>query len=200
MFTLQTGYSSFTDANGRHRQTALARVELPLTSFFLAAGTPLAAFADGASDTPGLALDDAEAPAIRWNNHAAPLAVWTSTPVPEDRRPGTDIVLKAEVSKTGATVGDVTTLTVAAFATRVGDLRTADADFGGASNAVVPNATTKTKQLVQRTLTSANIPDVSTNPGTIGLSVKPTGGTLGTDDFSIHRIWLEYEKVLLPSG
>lgn len=183
----------FHDTNGVWRQTETGREDLDINSFYLAAGTPLAAFADGATDVPGLVLDNSEAQGVRWNNHAAPLAVWGDFVAPRDRRPGTDITLHIECSKTGATVGDATTFTVSAFANVVGALRDADADFGGASGAIVGDATSKTVQKVTRTLASADIPAAGTK---VSLSIKPTAGLLGTDDITMQRVYITYEKVI----
>jgi hypothetical protein len=186
----------YTDKNGRYTQTEQKIVRLPLNNFWLAAGTPLAAFADAAAVTPGLALNDSEAAGVRWNNHATPAAMFTTLPIPGDRRPNTAIVVKALVSKSGATAGDVTTLTIGAFFQTVGALSDADADAGGASNAVTAAATAKTVQLVQVSIAAADVPDA---PANLTLAVKPTAGTLGTDDLTIHAIWLEYERIVTPT-
>jgi hypothetical protein len=88
------------------------------------------------------------------------------------------------------------TFTVAAFNHPASALRDADADFGGASSAMTGDAATKTVQKVTRTLAAADLPDASTaDPSpTFTLSVKPTDGTLGTDDVTIHSIQVEYTR------
>jgi hypothetical protein len=104
------------------------------------------------------------------------------------------MVVHVVASKTGATVGDATTFTIAAFFHPVGALRDADANAGGASSAMTGNATSKTVQRVTRTIAATDIPNKSaTDPcPALSLSVKPTDGTLGTDDVTIHQILIEY--------
>jgi hypothetical protein len=181
------------DSTGLYRQTEQAFVRVALGSFWLAAGTALAAFADGASATPGFAVDNSEAVGIRWNNHAAPSAIFTSIPMPNDRKPGSDMTLHVIASKSGATVGDAVTFTVAAFNNAVGALHDADANFGGASSAMVGDATAKTVQRVTRTLAAADLADAYS---AMSLSLKPTDGTLGTDDVTVHEILIEYTKLV----
>jgi hypothetical protein len=182
----------FHDSTGKYCQTRTQKRPLPIGSFHLAAGTPLAAFADGDSDTPGLALDNSEAEGIRWNNHETPLAVVCSLALPNDMKPGSDVVLCIPASKTGATVGDATKFTVAAFNNVVGALRDADANYGGDTDAMTGNATSKTGQKVTRTLAGADL-----SPGcNVTLSIKPKDGTLGTDDVTISEPYLEYTQVI----
>ncbi len=187
---------AYTDDHGQYRQTETAMLRLPLNNFWLAAGTPLAAFADGASPTPGLALDNSEAAGIRWNNHATPSAIWTQVAMPNDRRPYTGMTLKILASKSGATVGDAVTFTVTAFNQANGALHDADADFGGASSAMDGDATAKTVQLCTLALGQADLADA---PANTSISIKPTDGLLGTDDVTIHAAWLEYERVITPA-
>lgn len=189
----------YTDSQGRYRATKQALV--PILLSHLAAGTPLAAFADGAVATPGLALDDSEAVGVRWNNHATPAAAWARALSLVDRQPGTDVKVHVIASKTGATIGDATTFTVAAFFQPVGALRDADANAGGATSAMTGNATSKTVQRVSLTIAAADVPNASaTDPvPTLSLSVKPTDGTLGTDDVTIHQVLLEYTAAEVSS-
>lgn len=187
----------YTDDSGRYRRTEQASLPLDPRSFHLAAGTPLAAFANGDSVTPGLALDDSEAAGVRWNNHGTPAAIFGSVPLPRDRKPDSDIVVHLVAAKTGATVGDATTFDVAAFFAPVGALRDADANAGGASSAMTGNAASKTVQEVTRTIAAADIPnnEPGKSPPVLTLSLKPTDGTLGTDDVTLLGVWLEYERV-----
>jgi hypothetical protein len=184
------------DTNGQYRRTEQAFLPLAVRSFYLAAGTPLAAFADGAVATPGLALDDSEAAGVRWNNHATPSAIWGSVTLPADRAPNTDVIVHIKAAKTGATVGDATTFTVGAFFHPVSALRDADATAGGASSAMTGNAATKTVQKVTRTIAAADIPNPSTTDpcASLSLSLKPTDGTLGTDDVTVYAVLLEYTR------
>ncbi len=160
-------------------------VNVALESGHLAAGTPLAAFADGDSVTPGLALDNSEAGGVRWNNHATPAAVFKTVPLPTDIDEAEDLVVEILASKTGATDADDTTFTVGAFFHTVGALRDADANAGGATSAMVGTATSKTVQRVTLTIAAADVP---AGPFAVTLSVKPTDGTLGTDDVTVPSV------------
>src|SRR5690606_7965665 len=151
-----------TDENGRYRATRQAFLLVNIRNFHLAAGTPLAAFADGDSVTPGLALDNSEAAGVRWNNHATPAAIWGALALPEDRVPDTDVIVHVVASKTGATLNNATTFTIGAFFHPIGALRDADATAGGATSAMTGDAATKTVQKVTRTIAAADIPDPST--------------------------------------
>lgn len=179
------------DSRGIYRATDTARIDLELNNFWLSTGAPLAAFADGASATPGLARDNSKAVGIRWNNHATPSAVYTQVTMPGDRQPGTAMTLNIVASKSGATLADAVTFTVSAFNQVVGALQDADADFGGASGAMTGNATAKTVQRVTRTLASADLADA---PNCVSLGFKPTDGTLGTDDVTVHAVFIEYTR------
>jgi hypothetical protein len=164
-------------------------------------GAPLAEFTDGASATPGLDLVDSKTWAVRWNNHATPTAVAFNAPVPYDLDPSLPATFIATVSKTGATVGDATTLTVAAYLAMTGQLHDADADFGGATGALVGNATAKTISTLTRTFSAANltaqlgaVPIASTQSAVLAVSFGPTAGLLGTDDFLFHGGVIRYSK------
>jgi hypothetical protein len=167
-------------------------IKIPLLGCHLAStGVVLAVFADGASDTPGTQLTNSESLTIRWNNHAAPLAVGFNDALPLDLNPSYPLVFNAICSKTGATVGDATTLTVAFYNNAVGALHDADSNAGGATGAVTGDATAKTTARLQRTILAA---DLATPPGFFCLTFGPTAGTLGTDDFLVHAAWLSYTK------
>jgi hypothetical protein len=177
--------------------TAKRMIPVRLGSLVLGStGTPLAVFADGASATPGLQLTNRKAITIRWNNHATPTAVATSIPLPLDLDDTKAVVCHFLVSKTGATLADATTLTVAAYEQTVGALHDADTNFGGATGAVTGDATAKTVAELTRTLAAA---DISAAPSTLTLLFGPTAGTLGTDDFLLHGAWLEYSAKLLTA-
>ena len=175
--------SVFNQTLGRYVRTKTSRLYLPLGSFYtVAAGlaTPLVVFADADDPAPGLACDGGEALGIRWNNHATPTPVFTQIQIPEDRQDDTDMTFGFLAWKSGATVGDAVTFTTTAFAHAVAALYDADADFGGASSAMVGDAAAKTIQQVTRTLAAANIPN--SHPSLLDLSFQPTDGLLGTDD------------------
>lgn len=176
-------------------QSAQGVIDLPPTAWCLATGGPLAAFADGASAVPGLDLTASEALSIRWNNNATLDAVATSFSVPPDM----DITVNAsaviQAAKIGATAGDLPTFVVGAFNQVVGALYDADANFGGTS-AAMTNAATKTVQSVARTLALA---DLAAYPARVTLTLKPTDGTLGTDDLVVFGVRVLYTKKLLTS-
>jgi hypothetical protein len=181
----------------QHLESPQAQLNLPITSALVAAtGAPLAVFADGASATPGVELTNGKAPAVRWNNHATPGAIALAVAMPQDLDDSADVVFHALVSKTGATVGDATKLTVGAFEQTVGALHDADTDFGGDTNAVVGDATAKT--VTELTLTLA-LADIHAPPSALSLTVKPKAGTLGTDDLILHAAWIEYKRKLLTA-
>lgn len=176
--------------------SAQEQVEVNLASGILAAGTPLAAFADNASSNPGITLVDSKNVGVRWNNNASQTAVWYSVNMPQGLDDTYAIVFHALCSKTGATVGDATTMTVSAFFQTVAALHDADADCGGATSALVGNATAKT--VAELTL-SIGASDVPASPSGLSFSIKPTDGTLGTDDFICSKAWFEIRKKLLTA-
>lgn len=164
---------------------------IPLTSFTLATGAPMAVFANGASTVPGFEATGSEALSIRWNNDAAPGAVACSVSLPRELDDTRDAVLEFLCSKSGATVGDATTLTITAFLIAAGDLYDADADAGGVSNAIAGAAVAKTTAVLTRTIANADIP---AGARVLNFTVKPTAGLLGTDDFFIHEARLRYVR------
>lgn len=168
----------------------------PQSCTLASTGAPLAVFADGASATPGVQVTDSETWGVRWNNHATPTAIATNVHIPRDFDPSYPATIYFDVSKTGATVGDATTITVGAYLTKEGQLHDADANFGGASGAVVGNLTAKTKSTLSRTFAASDLAAAlgTTGPGTLAVSFGPTAGTLGTDDFVVHAAWIEYTR------
>lgn len=180
----------------RDATTANAMVPIPLASFVDADGDPLAKFADGASTTPGFNLADSEAFGIRWNNHATPAAILGQVSLPKDLDDAHDAYLEFLCSKTGATVGDATTLTTTAFLTAAGALHDADANAGGATSAMVGDAAAKTTAVISRTIAAADIP---ADARSMTFTVKPTDGTLGTDDIIIHEVRLRYRRKVLAA-
>ncbi len=171
-------------------------IQIPITAFINIAGTQLTVFADGASDQPGFELTGSEALNIRWNNHAAPLAVMSSFLVPNDADITANMTMKFLAAKTGATVGDAVTFTVTALNQVVGALYDADANYGGVSSAMTGDANTKTVQVESLTLALANLPAAGSN---VTFTLKPTGATLGTDDLHLYQVWIEYKGKNLTS-
>ena len=176
--------------------TQIGTITLKPSDFYLLTGAPLAIFADGASAVPGSALVDSKAFGIRWNNNATLNGIVTSFQMPEDADIAANMTLHIRASKTGATVGDAATFTVTAYNQVVGALHDADTNFGGTSSAMTGNATAKTIQDVTLTLALANL---AAPPASVTLSIKPTDGTLGTDDLVFHGAHITYKKKLVAS-
>ncbi len=173
------------------------QINIPITSAIDAAtGALLAVFADGDTTTPGTELSNSKAVSVRWNNHATPGAIAFTVPMPQDLDDAANVVFHALVSKTGATVGDATKLTIGAYEQTVGALHDADTNFGGDTGAVTGDATAKTVTELTRTLALA---DIHATPSAITLTIAPKAGTLGTDDLLLHACWLEYKGKLLAS-
>jgi hypothetical protein len=161
-----------------------APMSVPLNAFTASDGTPLAKFASASTPTFGLNLADSEALNIRWNNDPTPGTIRTTVSLPDDLD-GSDLVLEFLCSKSGATSGDATTLTIAAFIIGTGDLHDADADAGGVTGAMTGAAAAKTTALLTRTIAGADIPATAR---LLNVSVTPTAGTLGTDDLMLHEV------------
>lgn len=174
------------------RVDATGILELNLHEFILATGAPMAVFSNGASAVPGLSLTDSKAMCIRWNNNATNDAVLISKGMPVDMDITSPPTLYVHASKTGATVGDAVTFDVAIFNQVVGALHDADTDFGGTTDAMVGDATAKTIQSVSLALDAG---DLAASPASFTLTIKPTDGTLGTDDLCVERVFLQYKKL-----
>ena len=99
-------------------------------------------------------------------------------------------------AKVGATIGDATTFDVAAYNNVVAALYDADTNYGGTSSAMTGNAATKTIQHLTLTLALA---DLAAYPAAVELTIKPTAGTLGTDDVIMLVAWIAYKKKVLTS-
>ena len=175
------------------RRPAVPRVDIDLRAAILAAGTPMAAWANNAgASAPGVTLDNAKAVGIRWNNQATLTAVWSSFELPADMDVTKPCVVVALVSKSGATGGDTCTLDVGLYEQVAGALEDATTNLGGTTSAIAaPTATAKTVAKVTLGI-AANI--FTAGPHRVSVSIKPTDGTLGTDDAIINGFWLEYTK------
>ena len=174
--------------------TSQAVIPVNLASGILAAGTPLAAWADDAASAPGITLADSKCVGIRWNNNGTQVAVWLSADMPQDLDDTAPVVLHLLASKVGATVGDATTFVVTAFFQTVAALHDADTDCGGSTSAMVGNATSKT--VAELTLTIAAV-DVPPAPAKLSFSIKPA--SLGADDVIVSSAWFEYTRKALAS-
>lgn len=172
----------------------LGSMPLPLASFYEADGTPLAAFADGASTTPGLSLNDSECAGIRWNNDAAPDPIVTSAPLPRDldtTKASYLIFTAAKVNPGGTTPADVPNLGVEVFEHPIGALYDAGADLGGNTNAMADEPTKEAQALVLA-IAADSFSDPSAATNTITITVTPEAGKLGTDDLVLISARLAY--------
>lgn len=165
-------------------------------SFYLLTGAPLALFSNGASAVPGSALVDSKAFGVRWNNNSTLNGLLTSFAVPSDMDTTYDPTIYVRASKTGATLADAVTFAIGLFNQVVGGLDDADADYGGTTTAMVGDATAKTVQQVALTVTATNLPAARS---TVTLTIKPTDGTLGTDDLCLIGVIVAYKKKILPT-
>jgi hypothetical protein len=178
-------------------RTTEAKKEIPISAAILAAGTPMAAWADNAgASAPGITLANSEAMGLRWNNFATQTAVWLRFNMPDDIDITEDATIAVYCSKVGATVGDATTFTITIFNNALGAAHDADATYGGASSAITGDAATKTVQLSTLTLLAANL-GVAGEP--VSMSIQPTNGLLGADDMIIHGINLVYTRKLFTA-
>ncbi len=177
-------------------------IPVPLYACTLATGgTALAAWVDGSSATPGFAIIDSESWGIRWNPNASPTAIACNLAVPHDLDPSYPLTFMWDVSKVGATVGDATSITLACYLSKTGQLHDADANCGGVSGAVAGALATKTKSMLARTIAASDVtaalgaaPLASTEAATIACNFGPTAALLGTDDFVIHSGKVLYTK------
>lgn len=175
--------------------SAFGTIVLRPTEFILATGAPMAAWSNATTTVPGLCVDGGEACGVRWNNAATFDQIAASFVVPYDM----DLTANAQIiihcAKTGATnnAGNTTTFAISLFNNVVGALYDADADYGGASSAVLPSATSKTVQAVTRTITAADLPVAGTN---VTILLDPTDSTLDTDDISVLSVKVKYTRKL----
>lgn len=177
-------------------KSATASKQVPILSSMIADGTPLAKWTNGASTTPGVTLADSKSVGVRWNNDASPAAFYTSFVLPDDIDITANAAIHVYASKVGATLADAVTFDVGLFNNAVGALHDADVNYGGTTSAMVGNSATKTVQKVTLALLAANL-GVASDPVT--LSIKPTDGTLGTDDVIIEAVELIYKRKVKTS-
>lgn len=166
-----------------------------LAGLVLSTGVAVSAAAPSGA-APGTAIADAKSACVKWLANATPAAMALNVPMPADLDDTQPVVVKFQVSKSGATLGDATILTVAAFEVVPGALHDADADFGGDTGALVGNAAAKTVTELSRTLAAV---DVHAYAESINLQIKPKAGTLGTDNLYLHAAYLEYTRKLRTS-
>jgi hypothetical protein len=181
--------SLFTDATSSQGSICMGP-----SNFYLLTGAPLAIFANGASAVPGSALADSKAFAIQWNNNATLNGVVTSFLVPPDMDITQPATIYVRASKSGATTGDAVTFAVGLYNQVIGALHDADTNYGGTTAAMSGAATAKTVQSVSLAVLAA---DLAAFPASVTLTLKPTDGTLGTDDLYVFGVRVQYTRKLL---
>ncbi len=197
-------FTEETDVNGalgeiyQSLESAQGLIELDASTFYLLTGAPFAVFADGTTTVPGSSFDGSKSFGIRWNNDAAPAAITRGFKIPPDMDITANAVLHIRAAKTGATnnAGNTPTFAVGLFNQVDGALYDADTDFGGTSSAMLPAATAKTIQNVTLTILAA---DLAAFPASVTITIKPTAGTLNTDDLVLVDAYVLYTKKLLTS-
>lgn len=168
-------------------------IHLPLGACVLGStGAPLATFTSEDQPSMGPQLTNSEGITLRWNNHGTPGTVGCSFVWPADVNLAVAATAYFDVSKSGATVGDATTITFAVYNHIVAALLDADTNYGGATGALVGNATAKTVTRLSRALALADLP--AAVPATSTILFGPTAGTLGTDDLVMHGAFILYQK------
>jgi len=193
-FTAETEVESALAEIYQSLLTAKGIINIPMP-VITNAGVDLAAFSNAADPLPGFCVT-AEGLGIRWNNHGTPTPVGTKVMVPPDADITANMTLHILAAKVGATVGDATKFTIEAFNNVVAALYDADADFGGDTDAMTGDATSKTVQHVTLTLALANL---AAYPAAMELTIQPKDGTLDTDDVIMLSAWIEYQKKLLTA-
>ncbi len=180
------------DALQANAASASRYVDIPIANFILATGAPLALFANGDSAVPGLELNNSKALGVRWNNKATSDRILGSFTIPDDADVAASMVVHVRASKSGAT--DATSFAVQLYNQALAATADADADYGGASSAMVAAAAAKTIQNVTRTLASVDLPAVGNS---VTIMIAPTAGTLATDDVTIHSVRVYYTGKML---
>jgi hypothetical protein len=171
--------------------TANAWIPVPLNSFTADDGTPLAKFASGDNTTFGLNVADSETLCIRWNNHATPGTARCQVALPPDLDDEAAIKVEFLASKSGATIGDATTLTLASYLIAEGDLHDADTAVASVTNALAGDATAKTTDVLIATIAAGDVP---AGARSLVFTATPTAGKLGADDLMVHAVGIRYTR------
>jgi hypothetical protein len=166
-------------------------IAVPLATMCIATGAGLPVYSSGGSPGLGMNLVSSEIQSITWEADATPATAHCTVGLPPDLDDTEDLTFSFLVSKSGATVGDATTLTVGCFIIASGSLVNADANCGGATGAVTGDATAGTTATLTRVIAAADVP---ANAAALTFTVAPTAGTLGTDNFYCHAITIKYKR------
>lgn len=176
----------------QRKPNALALMSFDMKDALLAAGTPMAAWAStsGASSSPGATVSNSKAVGVKWNNNATQTAVYSDAVLPFDFDVSQPCTMVFQVSKTGATAADASTMTVSVWEQVPGSTDIGGPTFAGVSSAIAaPTAVAKT---ISRLTVAIPGGTFTTAPGRLTASVKPTNGTLGTDNLLCCGCWIEY--------
>lgn len=195
-FTAKTNVEDALQEIYQDLESAQKVLPIPLMAAIVAAGTPMAAFANNTASNPGITLDNSKAVAIRWNNNATQAPIWMNIIKPLDMDVTKAATIVVLASKSGATVGDATTFDVGIYEQTPGALEDAGSNLGGTTSALVGNATAKTVSRLTLTVAANTL---AAPPGALSISIQPTNGTLGTDDAVLNGFYLVYQRKLLTS-
>ncbi len=168
-------------------------VNVDLKASMLAAGTPMAAWANNAgASAPGVTLNNAKAVGVKWNNFATQTPVFSDVVLPDNLDTNQPIVVHALVSKSGATATDNTTLDIGVFEQAPGALEDATSGslgVGGTTSALVGSLAAKTVSHLTFTIPAKSL---TAAPGRLTISVQPTNGSNLTDDVLVTSVFLTY--------
>ncbi len=198
LFTAATTVEAALQELYQNVETANASFSVPLSSFVLAAGTPLAAYSAGNTGVPGFNLVNSEAICIDWNNYPsnAGVTIWGQVAFPLDLDDTKTVVVQCLTSKTGATSGDTGILTFAGYILSVGDINNADTVFTADMAGMVATATAGTTAEQSYTIGASDVP---VGARTLTFSLTPKTGTLETDDILLHSVRIKYTRKLQTS-
>jgi len=166
-----------------------AQAVITPTAITLENGTPIPQWADGAAD--GWYQEGNEDVVLKWNTDANPSDMAALFHIPNDLDDGEDVVVHFLGTVTATT--DTPKMVVEAYFAVAGAAINADTDCGGESTAFANNT-----NLEEKTVTLASS-DVPAAPAGLTIVFHPKDGELGTDDFILSSIWLEYTRQTLTS-
>ncbi len=177
-------------------QSTQGEIVLGPKDFSLLTGAPLAIFANGASAVPGSAIVDSKLFGVRWNDNATNAGILSSFKLPADCDITQPLTVRVRAGKTGATALIAPTFAIGLFNNATAATWDADTNFGGTTPALSDVAAAKT---IQEVTLSALAADLAAGSG-ITITVKPTDGTLPTDDdLVLVLVVISYKTKLLAS-
>ena len=96
------------------------------------------------------------------------------------------------VSKSGATPADMLSFDCALFEQTPGAKEDAGATFSGTTTALTAAQAALAAKTITRLTLAIPAGTFTAAPGRLTLSVKPTNGSLGTDDAFLSGCWIEF--------